>query len=299
MRCRCRSRFASRRWRDAPAWRRSRSCCSRTRIRLSSVLPYTGCSLWLGWGSTARRRTGRGSAREGGRGRDRRWAAGQAARPQPRAVPATPRRIASVKIDIGFISGTSSRVAVRSYLEHPKLARGVGWMSSELRATSVTAMANRLCPLCGAEYLEWATECVDCGVHLVDLDDDSDPRDLPDEEQVIYELGGWTLDQRTAVAEAMAEAHIPHAWDDDELVVSTVHEATVDRLLEPIEQLDPDVVAADAAIAERAGQRVGRCWRRGRWRTGGERDRVRPVRLERRPARRPPRAARRVGHRPP
>ena len=92
-------------------------------------------------------------------------------------------------------------------------------MSSELRTTSVTAMANRLCPLCGAEYMEWATECVDCGVHLVDLGDDSDPRDLPDEEQVIYELGGWTLDQRTAVAEAMAEAHIPHAWDDDELVV--------------------------------------------------------------------------------
>jgi hypothetical protein len=110
-------------------------------------------------------------------------------------------------------------------------------------------MANRLCPLCGAEYLEWATVCADCGVHLVDLDDDSDPRDLPDEEQVIYELGGWTLDQRTAVAEAMAEAHVPHAWDDDELVVSLVHEAAVDRLLEPIEQLDPDVVAADALLA--------------------------------------------------
>jgi hypothetical protein len=108
-------------------------------------------------------------------------------------------------------------------------------------------MANRLCPLCGAEYLDWATECAECGVHLVDLDDDSDPRNLPDEEQVIYELGGWTLDQRTAVAEAMAEAHIPHAWDDDELVVSVVHESTVDRLLDPIEQLDPDVVAADAA----------------------------------------------------
>jgi predicted nucleic acid-binding Zn-ribbon protein len=114
-------------------------------------------------------------------------------------------------------------------------------------------MANRLCPLCGAEYLDWATECSECGVHLVDLDDDGDPRDLPDEEQVIYELGGWTLDQRTAVAEAMAEAHIPHAWDDDELVVSLLHESAVDRLLEPIELLDPDVVAADEAIA--AGER--------------------------------------------
>src|SRR6478735_2371727 len=134
-------------------------------------------------------------------------------------------------------------------------------MSSDLRATSVTAMANRLCPLCGAEYLEWATECADCGVHLVDLDDETDPRNLPDEEQVIYELGGWTLDQRTAVAEAMAEAHVPHAWDDDELVVSLVHEAAVDRLLEPIEQLDPDVVAADAAIAEQRGDE---------WADGGE-----------------------------
>jgi hypothetical protein len=122
-------------------------------------------------------------------------------------------------------------------------------MSTDLRAASVSPMANRLCPLCGAEYLDWATQCAECGVNLVDLDDDRDPRHLPDEEQVVYELGGWTLDQRTAVAEAMAEAHIPHAWDDDELVVSVLHERAVDRLLEPIEELEPGVVVADESPA--------------------------------------------------
>src|SRR4029079_2430180 len=172
--------------------------------------------------------------------------AAQAATLQPPAVPMTAGRNASVRFDIFFIWHPLSRLLCIEWGQHARIA---GWMSSDLRATSVTPMANRLCPLCGAEYLEWATVCADCGAHLVDLDDDSDPRDLPDEEQVIYELGGWTLDQRTAVAEAMAEAHVPHAWDDDELVVSLVHEAAVDRLLEPIEQLDPDVVAADALLA--------------------------------------------------
>jgi hypothetical protein len=101
-------------------------------------------------------------------------------------------------------------------------------------------MANRICSSCGASYVEWVTMCSDCGVPLVDPDQVEDPRELSDDLQVVYELGGWTLEQRTEVAEVMADSGIPHAWNDDELVVHVDHEERVDALLAPIEGVSPD-----------------------------------------------------------
>jgi len=104
-------------------------------------------------------------------------------------------------------------------------------------------MANRLCPLCGASYLDSVATCSECGVALFDPDDTEDPRTLPEDEQLVYELAGWTLDQRTEVAQVMAESGLPHAWDGDELFVHVRFEESVDRLLEPIEF--PDGAPAD------------------------------------------------------
>ena len=104
-----------------------------------------------------------------------------------------------------------------------------------------------LCPLCGAEYVDGVEHCVDCDVALVHPDIEEDPRRAPDDDQVIYELGGWTLDQRTAVAEAMANSHIPHAWDDDELIVHQRNETAVDRLLAPIELDVPEASLRESA----------------------------------------------------
>ena len=108
-------------------------------------------------------------------------------------------------------------------------------------------MTNRRCPLCGSTYVDWVATCSDCEVALVDPDDDSDPRALDEDDQLIYELASWTLDQRTEVAHVMAESGIPHAWDGDELYVHIRYEAAVDRLLEPIEY--PDGVPDDAETA--------------------------------------------------
>ena len=96
-------------------------------------------------------------------------------------------------------------------------------------------MANRVCPQCGSSYVDWVTVCSDCRLALVDPDQIEDPRQLADEYQLVYELGGWTLDQQTSVAAAMAESGIPHAWDGADLVVHVDYESTVDALLEPIE----------------------------------------------------------------
>jgi len=114
-------------------------------------------------------------------------------------------------------------------------------------------MANRLCPLCGASYVDWAASCSDCGVALIDPDSTEDPRTLAEDEQLVYELASWSLDQRTEVAQVMAESGIPHAWDDDELYVHLRFESAVD-----------DVVrTATARAGEDAGRRIGTAFARG------------------------------------
>jgi hypothetical protein len=66
--------------------------------------------------------------------------------------------------------------------------------------------------------------------------DHANPLDLPEEDQVIYELGGWSLDLQAEAAEVLAESEIPHAWDGTDLVVHVDWEQTVDELLDAVEQ---------------------------------------------------------------
>ena len=54
--------------------------------------------------------------------------------------------------------------------------------------------------------------------------------------KVHYDVDAWTFDQQAELSEAMAEAFIPHAWDDTELVVPESHEAKVDAIFERLEQ---------------------------------------------------------------
>ena len=100
--------------------------------------------------------------------------------------------------------------------------------------TSVRAM-NLVCPVCGSEYLGWVSRCSSCGVALVAPGEAPNPLDLPQEEQVIYELGAWPLDQQAEAAAALAESGIPHAFDGTDLVVQLDHEEAVDALLDAIE----------------------------------------------------------------
>jgi len=66
--------------------------------------------------------------------------------------------------------------------------------------------------------------------------DPTDPLNLPEEEQVTYELGGWSLDLQAEAAEVLAESEIPHAWNGTDLVVHVDWENTVDELLDDVER---------------------------------------------------------------
>ena len=54
--------------------------------------------------------------------------------------------------------------------------------------------------------------------------------------KVHYDVTVWSFDQQAELAEAMAEANIPHAWDGTELVVPEDYEDRVDAIFERLEQ---------------------------------------------------------------
>src|SRR5215207_5405161 len=67
------------------------------------------------------------------------------------------------------------------------------------------------------------------------FDIDFDPND-PDQVKVHYNLTGWSLDQRSELAETLAERGVPHVWAGDELVVPEQIEPDVDALFDELER---------------------------------------------------------------
>jgi hypothetical protein len=67
------------------------------------------------------------------------------------------------------------------------------------------------------------------------FDVDFDPND-PEQVKVHYNLTGWSLDQRSELAETLAERGVPHVWAGDELVVPEQIEPDVDALFDELER---------------------------------------------------------------
>ena len=123
-------------------------------------------------------------------------------------------------------------------------------------------VATKLCPACGAEYVETVTSCADCQVPLIEepppaalLSDESD-------EDLVYELNDWTAEERSVLEMKLNGAGVAHRWEFGpgstpgaeigfsasegttqrrvwetayELVVRGEDEATVDQLLDEVE----------------------------------------------------------------
>src|SRR5262245_4755359 len=120
------------------------------------------------------------------------------------------------------------------------------------------SLRGKQCPVCEEWYADWATRCPVCGVALVYADepteaddsvsngdgngdgdeaggrparpDDFDVAALPEDEQLVYELGEWSLAMRADVAAALAERGIAHAWEGTDLIVPLDDEADVDEI---------------------------------------------------------------------
>jgi len=62
----------------------------------------------------------------------------------------------------------------------------------------------------------------------------------PEDDEVEYELSDWPVTERSAAVSGLVEAEIPYRWDADfVLVVPTVAEEEVDRLLDGLEEGGP------------------------------------------------------------
>ncbi len=107
------------------------------------------------------------------------------------------------------------------------------------------------CPRCGAEFPEQihgvglvaqAERCADCGLTV------GDPPPMlargPEDDEVEYDLAEWAVVGRSQAVSGLVEAEIPYRWEADlVLVVPTVAEEEVDRLLDELEEAGPPDVA--------------------------------------------------------
>lgn len=77
---------------------------------------------------------------------------------------------------------------------------------------------------------------------------DFDPND-PAVVKVHYDVSAWSLDQRTELSEALADAELPHAWEGHEVVVPESAEAAVDALFDELDRiLGPFAVVLDDGV---------------------------------------------------
>jgi len=86
---------------------------------------------------------------------------------------------------------------------------------------------------------------------------DFDPND-PKVVKVHYDVVAWNFDQRAELAEALADAGLPHVWDGDELIVPEAVEAATDAMFDELERvlgpfavvLDPDDPSTEFGLDE-------------------------------------------------
>jgi hypothetical protein len=86
------------------------------------------------------------------------------------------------------------------------------------------------------------------------------PVGLDDDDQgVQYELDEWPAPDRQTLAQALIDGQVPHRWERSTVVVATEAEATVDALLDGIEQGTLTLASGDGGAPEGALDTMFRC----------------------------------------
>lgn len=121
-------------------------------------------------------------------------------------------------------------------------------------------MSTMYCFQCAREYLEEVTECVECGVGLVD-DKPIPPEQVGDEDepQVAYELYEWSFEARRMLDQLLTGEGVTHGWQGAILIVREADEDRVDGLVEQAEEseaptLDPEADKIGYAMDEWTGE---------------------------------------------
>lgn len=99
------------------------------------------------------------------------------------------------------------------------------------------------CFQCAREYVEEVTECVECGVPLVD-EPPTPPEEVgeQDEAQVAYELYEWSFEARRMIDGLLTSENISHGWQGAVLIVREADEDRVDALVEQADQADDPIL---------------------------------------------------------
>lgn len=102
------------------------------------------------------------------------------------------------------------------------------------------------CFQCSREYVEEVTECVECGVGLVE-DKPTPPEEVgtEDEPQVAYELYEWSFEARRMLEGLVTSEGIAHGWQGAVLIVREADENRVDALVEQAEEADGPILEDD------------------------------------------------------
>ena len=107
-------------------------------------------------------------------------------------------------------------------------------------------MDQRWCFQCGSGYVADVTECLECGVGLVD----EEPQSIDDlsergTDQLAYELHEWSFESRRMVDQLLTARRLTHAWQGASLLVLEQDEKAVDGIVDEVElatlpTLDPE-----------------------------------------------------------
>lgn len=112
------------------------------------------------------------------------------------------------------------------------------------------------CFQCGAEYETTVSECLECGVGLVDEPPiPADEVGSEDEEQLAYEFHDWSFESRRMLDQLLTGRSVSHAWQGATMIVRDVDESTVDELVEEVELATLPTLNAEVAhsVYEMAG----------------------------------------------
>ena len=88
----------------------------------------------------------------------------------------------------------------------------------------------RWCFQCGIEYADGVSDCVECGVGLVD-EAPVEPAEvgLTVDDQLAYELHEWAGESRRILDQLLTSQGIAHAWQGATLVVSEIDEVAEEQ----------------------------------------------------------------------